>query len=250
MREVAREERPAARRAPLALAEIEDRLAGERPQVLRRAEHRPAERVLAVGRLVEQPVRHVGRLVVGARDLLYHHAALTIELVGVDARSADEVRQQVDRGHGGLRAARDVERNHVVRRVRVELRAHPLGRLVHVAIRGIGLAALEDEVLEEVRHAVLLRALGPRAGIERDERGEGAGPGHGQPDQRQPVVERGGGDRDHPLRAYRRAQPYRRGNIGPWQHVDFPRSGRSRSSSPSSSPHRPRPRRRRSPRAP
>src|SRR3954468_2422843 len=47
--------------------------------------------------------------------------------------------------------------------------ADPLGRLVDLAIVVVELAALEDEVLEEVRHAVLLRPLRAGAGVEGDE---------------------------------------------------------------------------------
>ena len=55
------------------------------------------------------------------------------------------------------------------RRVGVERAAHPLGGLVDLAVVVVHLAALEHEVLEEVGHPVLLRALGARAGVEGDE---------------------------------------------------------------------------------
>ena len=86
----------------------------------------------------------------------------------------DEVGQQVDRLAGHLGAAGDVEGDEVVRRVRVEHRAHALGGLVDLAVVVVLLAALEDQVLEEVGHPVLLGALGARAGVERDEDGHGA----------------------------------------------------------------------------
>ena len=69
----------------------------KRLDVLRRAEHGPAERVVAERGAVDQVLGDDRRLVVGARDLLHHDAALAVELVGVDLRAADEVRQQVDR---------------------------------------------------------------------------------------------------------------------------------------------------------
>ena len=102
-------------------------------------------------------------LVVGAVDLLDHHAALAVELLGVDARAPDEVGQQVDRRGRALGAHGDVEGDEVVARVGVEHAAHPLGGLVDVAVGRVLLAALEDEVLEEVGHPVLLGALGARA---------------------------------------------------------------------------------------
>src|SRR4029453_14613588 len=67
-----------------------------------------------------------------------------------------------------------VERHEVMRCVRVEHGAHPLGRLVDLAVVVVLRAALEDQVLEEMRHAVLLGALGAGAGVERDEDGRGA----------------------------------------------------------------------------
>jgi hypothetical protein len=49
-----------------------------------------------------------------------------------------------------------VEGDEVVAREGVERAAHALGRLVDLLVVVELLAALEDEVLEEVRHAVLL----------------------------------------------------------------------------------------------
>ena len=55
------------------------------------------ERVLAERGPVDQVLGDRRGLVVGAVDLLDHHAALAIELVGVEPRAPDEVGQQVDR---------------------------------------------------------------------------------------------------------------------------------------------------------
>ena len=70
------------------------------------AEHRPAERVLAEHRLVDQVLGDRRRLVVGARDLLHHDAALAVELLAVDPGPADEVGQQVGGLQRPLRRAR------------------------------------------------------------------------------------------------------------------------------------------------
>ena len=69
--------------------------------MLGRAEHRPAERVIAEHRLVDQVLGHHRGLIVGAGDLLDDDAALSIHLLGVDSRPGDEVGQQV----GGLERA-------------------------------------------------------------------------------------------------------------------------------------------------
>jgi hypothetical protein len=128
------------------------------------AERRAVDDLLGDGR----------RLVLVALDLLDHDAALAVELEGVDLRAADEVGEEVDRLHRRLRAHGDVERDEVVARVRVERAAHALGRLVHLAVVVVDLAALEHEMLEEVRHPVLLGPLGPGARVEGDEDRRGA----------------------------------------------------------------------------
>ena len=195
--QVADQERTAAGARPLAGAEGDDRLARERPQVLLRPEHGAPERVVAERGPVDQVLGHHGGLVVGAGDLLDHDAALAVELLGVDLRAPDEVGQQVDRLGGRLGARGDVEGDEVVRGVGVEHRAHPLGRLVDLAVVVVLLPALEDEVLEEVGHAVLLGTLGAGAGVEGDEDGQGAGAGDLHAVDRQAVGEGGALDRRH-----------------------------------------------------
>ena len=120
---------------------------------------RPAQRVLAERRPVDQVLGDHRRLVVRARDLLDHDAALAVEFLGVDLRTPDEVGQQIDRLGGDLGAARDVEGDEIVRRVRVEHRAHRLGGLIDLAVVVVLLAALEDEMLQEMGHTVLFGAV-------------------------------------------------------------------------------------------
>ena len=153
-------------------------------------EHGAAERVVAEGGAVDQVLGHDGRLVVRARDLLDHDAALAVQLLLVDLRAPDEVRQQVDRLADDLGAARDVEGDEVVRRVGVEHRAHALGRLVDLAVVVVLLPALEHQVLEEVGHAVLLGPLRAGARLEGDEDGDGPRAGEVDAVERQPVRER------------------------------------------------------------
>ncbi len=68
------------------------------------AEHRAPERVIAERRAVDQHRGDDGRLVVGARDLLDHHAALAIERLAVQARAPRDIGQQVDRAGRDLGA--------------------------------------------------------------------------------------------------------------------------------------------------
>ena len=173
--DVADDEGAAARAGPAALAEGHDRVAREGPQVVLGAQHGAAQRVVAEVRAVDQLLGHGGGLVLVALDLLDDDAALLVELGGVDLRAPDEVGEQVDRLHGRLGADGDVEGDEVVRGVGVQRAAHALGRLVDLAVVVVDLAALEHQVLEEVGHAVLVRALGARAGVEGDEDRRGAG---------------------------------------------------------------------------
>ena len=195
--EVADDERAAVRARPAALAEGDDRVARERPQVLLGAEHRAPERVVAERRLVDELLGDRRRLVLVALDLLDDDAALLVELVGVEVRAAGEVREQVDRLHRRLRADRDVEGDEVVRRVGVERPAERLGGVVDVAVVRVLLAALEDEVLEEVRHPVLLGTLRAGAGVEGREDRDRARAVKADAVQGQAVGQRGGGDRGH-----------------------------------------------------
>jgi hypothetical protein len=112
--------------------------------------------VVAERRAVDELLGHGGGLVLVAGDLLDDDAALLVELGLVDLRPADEVGEEVERLHRALGAHGDVEGHEVVRRVGVQRAAHALGRLVDLAVVVELLAALEHEVLEEVRHAVLL----------------------------------------------------------------------------------------------
>ena len=134
------------------------------------AEHGAAQGVIAERRLIDQVLGHHRRLVVGPCDLLDDDAALAVELLGVDPWASYEVGQQVCRLPRALGAARgDVKRDEVVAGVGVEDGSDPRRGVVDVAVGLVLLAALEDEVLEEMRHPVLLGQLGARAGVERHE---------------------------------------------------------------------------------
>jgi hypothetical protein len=146
---------------------------------------------------VDELLRDGRRLVLVALDLLDDDAALLVELLGVQLRAPDEVREQVDRLHRRLRPHRDVERDEVVRGVGVERAAHALGGLVDLAIVVVHLAALEHEVLQEVRHPVLLGALRPGAGVEGDEDRRGPRALQGDAVNGQAVRGGGGSDRRH-----------------------------------------------------
>jgi hypothetical protein len=195
--EVADQEAATARPRPLARAEGDDGVARKHAQVVGRAQHGAPERVVAERRAVDQVLGHHRRLVVCPRDLLDDDAALAVELLGVDLGTADEVGQQVDRVARHLGAAGDVEGHEVVRRVGVQHGAHPLGGLVDLAVVVVLLATLEHQMLEEVRHPVLLRALGAGAGVEGHEDGGRACALDLDPVDREPGGEGRGFDASH-----------------------------------------------------
>src|SRR5580704_7853372 len=187
MLEVARQERAAARTRPAALAEREDALAREAPEVLLRPQDRAPEWVIAERCPVDQVLGDHRRLVLRAVDLLDHHAALAIELLCVYPRAPDEIAQQVDRRGRALGADGDVERHQIVARIRVQHATQPLSGLVDVLVGRVALAALEHKVLEEVRHPVLLWALVARARVERNQHRQRARAGQLDPVDRQAV---------------------------------------------------------------
>ena len=157
--EVADGQRGPARGRPLPVAESDDAVTREGlGEVLGRPEDGATERMVAEHGLVDQVLGDRRGLVVVARDLLHDDAALLVELNRVERRAPDEVGQQV-RGLDALgRPGGDVERDEVVAGVGVEHGAVAFGGLVDVPVGLVLLTALEDEVLEEVGHAVLLGA--------------------------------------------------------------------------------------------
>ena len=195
--QVAHDERAATGARPAPLPEGDDGVAGERAQVLLGTQDRAPQRVVAERGPVDQVLGHGGGLVVGPGDLLDHHAALAVELLGVQARAPHEVGEQVGRLQRGLRPHGDVERHQVVACVGVELGAQPLGGLVDVAVRRILLPALEHQVLQEMGHPVLVGALGPRAGVEPDQHRDRPRALEPDPVEGQPVLQRRRRDRGH-----------------------------------------------------
>ena len=187
--------------------------------------------MVAEGGPVDQVLGQHRRLVLGARDLLDHDAALAVELLGVDLRAPDEVGQQVDRLGRHLGPAGDVEGDEVVRRVRVEHRAHRLGRLVDLAVVVVLLPALEHQMLKKMGHSVLFRTLGPRPRVEGHEHRGGAGRQlHAV--QRKAVRQGGGLDARH--RALRLLQGNLRLQRTPPRTVDPQTYGSHRTTSASS----------------
>ncbi len=132
------------------------RTAADRRDHLGRADHRPAERVVAEDRLAHQVVDElVGRVLVH-RDLLEHDLALRVE-VG-EHRRVDHVRHHVERLVDVMVGDPDVDDGVLARGRRVQLAAEPVEDLGDV-LRGVGTRPLEEQVLDEVRDPGLGRGL-------------------------------------------------------------------------------------------
>ena len=131
-----------------------DRWDGHVRDHLRAADDRPAQRVVAEDGCRQDVVHLVRGLVLVHGDLLDHHLAL-----GVDVRVGGpqhHVRQHVEGLVEMLVQEARVHRGGLLPRSRVRLGAHAVEDLVDLD-RAEAIGALEQQVLEEVRDAGLLR---------------------------------------------------------------------------------------------
>ena len=144
---------------------VDEDIAREAPDTVRRPQDRSAERLIGVGGLLEQVEDQVVGGVVDLGDLLNHDVAFALELVVGHRRVLHDIGEDVDRQrHVPLEHAGDVRRL-LARGVRVEVSAHRFD-LFDDGERGAPLGALEGHVFEEVRDAVEPGALAARAGID------------------------------------------------------------------------------------
>ncbi len=126
--------------------------AGDRRDHLRRADHGPSERVPAEHGLGEEVVHELLRRVLVHRDLLEHDLALGIEIG--EGRGEDHVGHDVQSRPDVIVGDACVDHRVLARRCRVELAAEPVEDLRDL-LRRVVLRSLEEEVLDEVRHACL-----------------------------------------------------------------------------------------------
>ncbi len=144
------------------VAEILRRDRGDRRLV---AQDRAAERLPRVGRRLEMVEDDVVGRVARLAEFLQHHRLFALELVGVEARVADEIGDQIEAKGSVVGEQSRVEHRHVARGIGVERAADVLDLLGDDARRPRG-GTLEDHVLEQVRDAVGPRLLEPRAGVD------------------------------------------------------------------------------------
>ena len=153
-----------------------------------RAENRRAERVRGPEAPEEALVQEVVGHVLDLGHLLEDDAALHLHVRGRERGSGGEVDKEI---HGLFRPFRGharVERNALLRRVRVAVATEPVGDPCDGGARAPG-GPLEEEVLEEVRRAALERLLGGRAARHRDREREASHVAHRVQPHRRPVRE-------------------------------------------------------------
>ena len=157
-----------ARRVVPAVEIRRERVAGRAAHGLLAADDVPAERLVAVEQLLVHTADVVARRVEVHVHLLDDHAFLAIDLLGVEARVAQHVREHVERDVAMLGGALDVVRGVLLAGERVELAADRVDLAGDVACARPPLRPLEEHVLGEMRDAVRVRRLVARACGEHD----------------------------------------------------------------------------------
>ena len=135
------------------------------------SDHRPTKCVAAEDRFGEEVVHKLLRRVLVHRDLLEHYRALGVEVA--EARGEHHVRHDVERGlHLPIGDAR-VDHRVLPRGCGVQLAAEAVEDLGDLLCR-VGVGALEEEMLDEMRGAGLRVGLVPRAGADPEAEGDRA----------------------------------------------------------------------------
>ena len=158
-----------------------DRLAGDRRDHLGSADHRPPERMVGEDRLCDQVVDELLWRVVVHRDLLEHDVALGVELG--KRRGEHHVAHHIHRGREVVIRDPRVDQRVLARGCGVQLAAETVEDLGDLQ-RAEALAALEQEVLDEVRDTGLAARLVARAGADPVARPQPSGRGRAAPRSR------------------------------------------------------------------
>ena len=150
-------------------ARVVRRDAGVRQRAHRRraADHGPAELVVAEDAAGSEVVHEIGGVVLDHRDLLEHHLALGLERLVLEARARRHVAHDVERQRQVLVEHAHVHDGRLARRERVQLGAEAIGDARDLDLVE-ALAALEQQVLDEMRDARLARPLVARADADED----------------------------------------------------------------------------------
>ena len=153
---------------------------------LDRAENRAADRLVRIGRFLQQIEHQIVGRVLDLADLLDDDAALALQFDRIEGRALQDVAQQIDRKRHVLTQHAGVVGSLLARRIGVQMAPHVLDGLGDVAGRAIR-GALEGHVLEHVGDAVLLDGFGARANADPDADGRRLQPVHGLADDAQTI---------------------------------------------------------------
>ena len=144
---------------PVPVIEVPEKgVAGSRAHGLLRADDVPAERLVAVEKLVVDRVDVVARRVDVHVHLLDDHALLALDLLGVEPRVAKHVDEDVEGDVAMLGGALHVVPGVLLARERVELAADRVDLAGDLPGGRPALGALEEHVLGEVGDTVRLAA--------------------------------------------------------------------------------------------
>ncbi len=135
----------------------EERVPGRGSDGLLATDDVPAQRLVAVEKLVVDAADVVARSVEVHVHLLDDHALLAVDLLRVELRVPEHVGEDVERDRPVLARAADVVARVLLAREGVELAADPVDLVADVARGRPVLRALEEHVLREVGDAARLR---------------------------------------------------------------------------------------------
>ena len=145
-------------RAIVLFLEHQQRLAADGSNLLMRAENRARQRMLAEIRLRQQIIHQILRRVLAHSNFLQNNAALLLKLRLVHARVEQHIAEQIHRPRQMLGDHLRVVAGTFLGGKRIHLSAQRI-HLHGDVLRRAALRALEQDVLDEVRKAVLLRAF-------------------------------------------------------------------------------------------
>ena len=182
-----------ARRAVMAVDVVDQRRARQGADDLRRAQDGAPQRLPRIGGGLEMVEDDVVGGVGGLADFLKHHRALPDQFLAVEDRVLEHVGDEVERQRRVVVQDLGIIGRLLARRVGVELAADILD-LLGDAEGGAPLGALEQHVLDEMRHAVDARGLVARADPDPAAERDRLHAGHRVGGDAQPVRQRGHAD--------------------------------------------------------
>jgi hypothetical protein len=175
----------------VAFPEVDHLLARDGVDRFDRASDRPPDGILAPNDLVDDLVHQLLRGVLGAANFFDDHGSFLVELGGVDQGIVEHVGEHIEReiGLGARHFCPVIGRLAAGAGVENAADAFDLFR-DHLGIRALG-GALEEHVLEEMRHTRDFGSLEARTNIEIEDQAGRFDTGHRSGDDADAVIEHG-----------------------------------------------------------